>query len=67
MVLDYGDSRVSLRVTDDGCGFDPAAVAVGGFGLEGMRSRAAGVGGVVTVDAAPGRGVTVSLEVPDSP
>lgn len=67
VLLDYGDAGVSLRVTDDGCGFDPAAVAAGGFGLEGMRSRAAGVGGVVTVDAQPGRGVTVFLEVADSP
>jgi signal transduction histidine kinase len=67
VLLDYGDAGVSLRVSDDGCGFDPDAAPAGGFGLEGMRSRAAGVGGVVTVDAAPGRGVTVLLEVPDSP
>ncbi|HZM78404.1 MAG TPA: sensor histidine kinase [Candidatus Limnocylindrales bacterium] len=67
VVLDYGDGGVSLRVSDDGRGFDPAAAPAGGFGLEGMRSRAAGVGGVVTVDTAPGRGVSVCLKVPDSP
>ncbi len=43
VALDYREAGVSLRVTDDGCGFDPSAPA-GGFGLEGMRSRAAGVG-----------------------
>ena len=67
VLLDYGDSGVSLCVTDDGRGFDPDAVPAGGFGLEGIRSRAAGVGGVVSVEAAPGRGVAVCLEVPDSP
>jgi signal transduction histidine kinase len=64
--LGYGAGRVILRVSDDGCGFDPAVTA-GGYGLEGMRARAAHIGGAVTVDAAPGLGVTVRLEVPDQP
>jgi signal transduction histidine kinase len=67
VVLHYRDEGVGLRVADDGRGFDPAAVSSGGFGLEGMRSRAAGVGGVLTVDSERGRGVTICLEVPDSP
>jgi len=55
-----------LRVTDDGRGFDPAAVRSAGrhLGLVSMRDRANGVGGTLTVESAPGRGAVVELEVP---
>jgi ABC-type phosphonate transport system ATPase subunit len=43
-------------------GFDP--VAAEGCGLRGMGSRAAAVGGRLTVDSAPGRGTVVVLSVP---
>ncbi len=67
VALAYEPTGVSLLVADDGCGFDPARPANGGgYGLEGMRARATRIGGTVTVDAAPGRGATVRLEVPDS-
>jgi signal transduction histidine kinase len=49
-----------LEVADDGRGFDPAAVR-GGFGLRSMRERAAALGGVCTVESAPGRGTTVRV------
>ncbi|WP_435157930.1 sensor histidine kinase [Amycolatopsis sacchari] len=51
---------VRLTVRDDGTGFDPGAVR--GFGIEGMRARAAQVGGSLTVRS--GRGTTVAVEVP---
>ncbi|WP_338316326.1 GAF domain-containing sensor histidine kinase, partial [Streptomyces bohaiensis] len=55
-----------LRVTDDGSGFDPAAVRAAGrhLGLVSMRERATGVGGRLTVESAPGRGTVVEMEVP---
>jgi signal transduction histidine kinase len=37
---------------------------MGGNGLVSMRARAAKLGGAYTVDSAPGRGTTVTLEVP---
>jgi signal transduction histidine kinase len=49
-----------LAVTDDGCGFDPQALAPSsGVGLRLMRERVGELGGKVTVESAPGRGTTV--------
>jgi signal transduction histidine kinase len=62
--LSYADSSVSLRVRDDGAGFDPATTQ--GFGLTGMRSRVAEVGGAMTVESTPGRGATLRIELPGS-
>jgi len=56
------ESCAALRVTDNGAGFDPT-VAADGFGLRGMRSRAAQIGGRLTVHSGTG-GTTVELEVP---
>ncbi|WP_299446295.1 sensor histidine kinase [uncultured Phycicoccus sp.] len=61
--LAYEPDRVVLTVTDDGRGFDPAADG-SGFGLDGVRARAAEVGGGVGVVSAPGAGTTLRLEVP---
>ncbi|MHB9850151.1 GAF domain-containing sensor histidine kinase [Streptomyces sp. Tue6028] len=55
-----------LRVTDDGSGFEPAAIRSAGrhLGLVSMRDRASGVGGNLTVESAPGKGTTIEMEVP---
>jgi signal transduction histidine kinase len=55
--------HVTLIVQDSGRGFDPAKVA-GGLGLLGMRERAGMLGGALTVDAVPGRGTQIKMEVP---
>ncbi len=52
-----------LRVIDDGVGFDPSAAAPG-FGLGGMRERAALVGGELSVRSGPGAGTEVAVELP---
>jgi signal transduction histidine kinase len=57
-------SSVAVEVTDDGCGFDPALVRSGHFGLDSMRSRAAEIGGVLTITSVEGRGTVVRAEVP---
>ena len=55
-----------LRITDDGCGFEPAAVRRAGrhLGLVSMRDRAGGIGGTLTVESAPGKGTTIEMEAP---
>jgi signal transduction histidine kinase len=63
VLLRYSGASVQLEVTDDGVGFDPAAVN-GGYGLRGMRVRVAEAGGSVTVTSAPGEGTSVLAEVP---
>lgn len=54
---------VVLEVCDDGTGFDPDTVRPG-RGLANLRSRAASLGGVFRLDAAPGEGTVVQIVVP---
>ena len=56
-------SELVVAVADDGPGFDLAGTTHG-FGLLGMRERAALVDGSVTVSSAPGEGTTVSAKMP---
>lgn len=62
----HGTSGALLSVRDDGHGFDPSAVRRAGrhLGLVSMRDRAAGVGGALTVESAPGKGTVIEMEVP---
>ena len=58
------EEQLHLRVSDDGCGFDPdAAVRADAFGLLGMRERAGMVGGSLQITSAPGCGTTVALSI----
>ncbi len=63
VTVSYMDDEVSVDVRDDGCGFDGAADAAG-FGLRGMQSRAARMGGAVSIESEPGLGTAVSVRVP---
>jgi len=57
---------LSLRVGDDGCGFNPGAHRPGHFGLTHMRERAAAIGAVLRIDSEPGRGCELVLNLPAS-
>ncbi len=52
-----------IEVSDEGRGF--AAGGAGGYGLMGMRERAAGIGGRLEVVSTEGRGTTVFLFGPN--
>jgi signal transduction histidine kinase len=59
----------TLEVTDNGCGFDPAALTrpddrLSGMGLKSMQERAAICGGVLTVESRPGEGTRVRVALP---
>lgn len=60
--LHYGGDELVLRVCDNGPG--PASETGGGHGLNGMRERAAMVGGRVTTGATPGAGFLVEAVLP---
>jgi signal transduction histidine kinase len=66
--LDYQPGKVSLRVTDDGVGFDTANPSVnqnsGHFGLLDMSERAEKMGGRYAMISAPGQGTEIRVEVP---
>ncbi|MCM5681970.1 sensor histidine kinase [Schlegelella sp. S2-27] len=52
-----GRSGVEVSIADDGVGFDAAVAQSYGHGLRNMRERAAGLGGQLTIESAPGRSV----------
>jgi signal transduction histidine kinase len=58
LALERDGSRLRLRVSDQGRGFDPA-VTRGGYGLISMRQRAHSVGGELRICSAPGKGSEV--------
>ena len=65
VALMVGRARLTLSITDDGRGFDPAApTPTGHLGLVGMRERARAVGGALDIESEPGRGTTLRLSVP---
>jgi signal transduction histidine kinase len=56
--------QVVLEVRDNGRGFNAAAGHPGHYGLDSMRSRAAEIGGRITVTSSPGSGTQVRVCVP---
>lgn len=67
VVLALTDSSVTLQITDNGQGFDPAALTPPaprlGWGLLNMRERAEAIGGCCEISSRPAAGVTVWVEV----
>jgi signal transduction histidine kinase len=60
-------SELTLRVTDNGTGIDPAFAdrgKDGHFGLQGMRERAARIGGKLTLGSSSSSGTEIRLTVP---
>jgi signal transduction histidine kinase len=66
LLLDYSQpAAVRLEVRDDGAGTGSGdGAALPGFGLLGVRERAAHLGGRMTLESAPGHGSTLRVEVP---
>jgi signal transduction histidine kinase len=71
VTLAQGRDSVRLEVQDDGIGFDAGAIGApaeqaraSGWGLVGMRERAALVGGQFTIQSQVGRGTRVIVELP---
>jgi signal transduction histidine kinase len=57
-------SRLQIEVVDDGTGFDPRKSDGDGLGLQGMRERAAAIGGTLSLDSRPGLGTRMRLLLP---
>lgn len=63
-----GSSGTTLTVSDDGCGFDVAAVdarASGGIGLLNMRERIEAVGGRIFIRSSP-KGTEIEASLPET-
>lgn len=59
--VDANDAGIHLSITDDG---ETAPVSAPGYGVTGMVERAALLGGTLEAGRAPGRGWTVTAELP---
>lgn len=66
IALECDGRHVRCSVRDDGVGFDPTAARAGadGIGLIGIRERLTPLGGVLTIDSAPGRGAELAVAIP---
>ncbi len=66
VTLDFGEREFRLTVRDDGDGFDPSKPppSTGGFGLVGMRERAAELKGELHIRSKPDEGTEILLTVP---
>ena len=74
--LAFAADAVTLRVQDNGLGFNSAALRAfelrarpgradgGGFGLPGLRERAEALGGTLTLSSRAGQGAEVRVRVP---
>lgn len=60
------DQSLGVQIADEGKGFsaDEAMKRADSSGLIGMRERAAALGGTLTIDSEPGRGVRLTAELP---
>jgi signal transduction histidine kinase len=62
-----GDAGVTLRIVDDGIGFDPVASSPPGHhGLQNMLRRTESLGGTFEIDSAPARGTRIIVWLPAS-
>ena len=70
ILLERRGDQLIVVVEDDGVGFDLQAPKTGQggrrlpLGMIGIRERADMLGGLVTIESAPGKGTTILLEVP---
>jgi signal transduction histidine kinase len=64
VALRFESGALTLTIADDGQGFDPAAVNVARYGLQGLRERAEMVGAVLHVTSSIPGGTLIRLVVP---
>jgi signal transduction histidine kinase len=61
MLLHLEPHGATLRICDDGRGFDAASVDGGHFGLRIMGERAAAVGAALQIESQPGHGTAITV------
>jgi signal transduction histidine kinase len=67
--LSFKGEVVTLKIQDDGCGFDVSKPRVNrkrlsGIGLTNIRERAASMSGTCDIHSAPQQGTTITVHVP---
>ena len=65
--LDWTTQSCELEVTDDGVGFDAKKAGPDHYGLENMRERMEGIGGLWSLTSAEGQGTTIRAQLDLAP
>ncbi|WDZ94458.1 sensor histidine kinase [Herbaspirillum sp. WKF16] len=64
ITVERAGSTLTLRIEDDGRGFDLAGAAREGSGLSNMRRRAQALDGTLHLNTMPGKGTAIKVDVP---
>ncbi|MCB0806392.1 MAG: ATP-binding protein, partial [Bacteroidales bacterium] len=64
IIIETEKRFLSVRVIDDGKGFDPAQPNSGGNGLRIMKQRLSDLGGEASISSRPGNGTTIEMKIP---
>ena len=62
VALEWHADGLTLRISDDGQGFNPATVPPGHLGLTFMRERAAALDASLRLESQPGAGTTIWID-----
>jgi signal transduction histidine kinase len=60
LALSIGERRCTIRIIDQGVGFDSEQVA-GSYGIRGMRERAGRAGADLAIETSPGHGTIIAI------
>jgi signal transduction histidine kinase len=60
--LSIGESRCTIRIIDQGVGFDYQQIA-GSYGIRGMRERAGRAGADLAIETSPGHGTIIAMSL----
>jgi ligand-binding sensor domain-containing protein/signal transduction histidine kinase len=64
ITIEASGGRLCLEISDNGKGFSTGGIRAGARGLENMRDRLTSIGGRCRLNSIPGRGTTVTLQMP---
>lgn len=63
--LTHHDDNINIIIEDNGAGFDPENInAQDGMGLAAIRKKTTQLGGTLQIDATPGKGTTIVIDIP---
>lgn len=62
--MDKVDNTLTLRVVDDGVGFDSSIKTAGSYGLQNINERVAGMGGTCKIISFAGKGTSIEIKIP---
>ena len=65
LAVEVDGEIATIRIEDDGSGFDPGRVfGSGHFGIANLKDRAAAIAGSLTIDSEPGNGTRIIVQLP---